>query len=204
MRSFSTVIVVAVVLSGCTEILAQLGLLDIDIPADSYSVAEGRTLQIPVNVSGCDEGSPEGCPTVTWHSDDGCVVGIGTEGIATGVHFGTAVVHAEGSASLRDSAVVTVTQQTPARIELGERFLPISRGSTGLFPVTLLDASDRELHRPATFTSADTTVAAIAGVDPGCGGLWPDGVIVRGVRFGTTFIFSRFDTLVDSVSVTVR
>ena len=202
MRSFSTVIVVAVILSGCAEILAAL-VQDLDIPADSYSVAEGRTLQIPLNFSGCDEASPDSCPTITWHSRDGCVVGIGTDGIATAVHFGTAEVLAEATASLRDSAVVTVTQQTPARIELGERFLPIRPGGTGLFSVKLFDASDHELHRPATFTSADTTVAVIAGVDPGCGGLWPDGVNVRGVRPGSTFIFSRFDTLVDSVSVTV-
>jgi hypothetical protein len=201
MRSFSTVIVVAVVLSGCAEILAALGVTVLDIPADSYSVAEGRTWQIPLNITGCD-GSPDSC--VTWHSDDGCVVSFGTGGTATAVHFGTAVVHVEANdVSLSDQAAVTVTPQSPARIQLGERFLPIAQGATGLFSVKLFDASDHELHRPATFTSADTTVAVIQGVDPGCGGLWPDGVNVRGVRPGSTFIFARFDNLTDSVSVTV-
>ena len=202
MRPFSTVIVLAVVLGGCSEILAQLGIPDFDIPADSYSAAEGRSWEFALSISGCD-GPPSDC--VTWHSDNGCVVSLTTGGTASSVHFGTAVVHVEavGATGGRDSAVVTVTQQTPARIQLGERLLPITRGGTDLFSVKLFDASDHELHRPATFTSADTTVAVIAGVDPGCGGLWPDGVQVRGVRPGSTFIFSRFESLVDSVSVTV-
>ncbi len=201
MRSFSTVIVLVVVLSGCSEILAQLGITVVDIPADSYSVAEGRTWQIPVTVGGC-EGASEDC--VTWDSDDGCVVSFGTGGAATAVHFGTAVVHvAADGLTLSDTAVVTVTQQSPVRLELGERFLPIASGNTGVLSVKLFDASDHELHRPATFTSADTTVAVIEGVDPGCGGLWPDGVNVRGVRHGSAFILARSGNLVDSVSVTV-
>lgn len=203
MRSFCTVIVMAVVLSGCKEVLAALGITTVDIPADSYSVAEGRTWKIPVNVSGC-EGPSEDC--VTWDSGDGCVVSFGTGGAATAVHFGTAVVHAEsadGGVSVSDSTVVTVTQQSPARLELGERFLPIASGATAILSVKLFDASDHELHRSATFASADTTVAVIEGVDPGCGGLWPDGVSVRGVRAGSAFIFGRFAGLVDSVSVSV-
>jgi hypothetical protein len=197
MRSFTTVIVAAVVLSGCSELL---GFLEIDIPADSYSVAEGRTWQIPLSITGC-EGSPDDC--VTWHSDNGCVVSF-SGGTATAVHFGTAVVHVEAvEATMSDSAVVTVTAQSPVRIRLGGQFLPITPGSTGLLSVKLFDASDHELHRPATFTSADTTVAVIAGVDPGCGGLWPDGANIRGVRQGSAFIFARFESLVDSVSVTV-
>src|SRR5882672_1721261 len=111
MRLLGTVVVVAIVLIGCSEILAALR-VSVDIPADSYSVAEGRTWQIPLNISGCDSTLPDDC--VTWRSDDGCVVRFVTGRTATAVHFGTARVDVEavnGAAS--DHAVVTVTQQTP-------------------------------------------------------------------------------------------
>jgi hypothetical protein len=202
MRSLGTVIVVAVVLSGCREVLAALGVTDVDIPADSYSVAEGRTWEIPVNIIGCDS-TPDYC--VTWHSDNGCVVSFATGATASAVHFGTARVDVEAIdlGGGDDHAVVTVTQQTPVRLQLAKRFLPVARGSTAVLSVKLFDASDHELHRPAAFTSADTTVIVVQGVDPGCGGMWPDGVQIRGVRTGSTFIFGRFENLVDSVSVTV-
>jgi len=202
MRSLGIVIVVAVVLSGCSEILAAF-LVTVDIPADTYSVAEGRTWDIPVNISGCDSTNPDDC--VTWHSDHGCIVRFGTGATATAVHFGTARVDvaADGGAS-SDHADVTVLQQTPVRLQLAERLLPLAPGLTGILAMKLFDASDHELHRPATFTSADTTLVVVQGVDPGCEGLWPDGVQIRGVRAGSTFIFARFDTLVDSSAVTVQ
>ena len=122
----------------------------------------------------------------------------------TAVHFGTARVDVQAvGVNLSDHTVVTVTQQTPVRLQLAERLLPLAPGLTGGLAVKLFDASDHELHRPATFTSADTTLVVVQGVDPGCGGLWPDGVQIRGVRAGSTFVFARFDNLVDSSSVTV-
>ena len=200
MRSLGAVIVVAVVVLGCSEVLGALGFTVVDIPADSLSVAEGRTWQIPVIVSGCD--GPE-C-VVTWRSDNECVVSFGTGATATAVHFGTARVDVEAvGVTLSDHAAVTVTQQTPVRLQLAERLLPLAPGLTGGLAVKLFDASDHELHRPATFTSADTTLVVVQGVDPGCGGLWPDGVRIRGVRAGSTFVFARFENLVDSSSVTV-
>src|SRR6266566_3325697 len=66
MRSLGTVIVVAIVVIGCSEVLGALGVTLVDIPADSLSVAEGQTWQIPLNISGCDK-PPDDC--VTWHSD---------------------------------------------------------------------------------------------------------------------------------------
>ncbi|SRR6266513_516432 len=203
MRSLGIVIVVAVVLSGCREVLGALGVTLVDIPADSYSVVEGRTWQIPLSITGCDS-LPDDC--VTWHSDNECVVSFVTGATATSVHFGTARVDVEavdGVGSLSDHAVVTVTQQTPVRLQLGERFLPLAPGVTAVLAVKLFDASDHELHRPTTFTAADTTVVVVQGVDPGCNGLWPDGVRIRGVRAGSTFVFARFDNLVDSSSITV-
>ena len=200
MRSLGIVIVLAVVVTGCSEILAAF-LVTVDIPADSYSVAEGRTWQIPLNISGCD---PSEC-LVTWRSDNECVVSFGTGASATAVHFGTARVDVEAvGGTLSDHAAVTVTQQTPVRLQLAERLLPLAPGLTGVLWVKLFNASDDELHRPATFTSADPTVVVVQGVDPGCEGLWPDGVQIRGVGAGSTFIFARFDTLVDSSSVTVQ
>ena len=202
MRSLSTVIVVAVVLYGCSEILAALGVTDVDIPADSYLVAEGRTWDIPLNISGCD-GSPDTC--VTWHSDNECVVSFVTGATATAVHFGTARVDVEAvGGTLSDHAAVTVTEQTPVKLQLAERLLPLAPDLTGRLAVTLFDASDHELHRPATFTSADPTVVVVEGVYPGCGGMWPDGVQIGGVRAGSTFVFARFDNLVDSSAVTVQ
>src|SRR5882724_1961291 len=139
MRSLGIVIVVAVVVIGCSEILAALG-PTVDIPADSYSVAEGRTWQIPLNISGCD---PSEC-LVTWRSDNECVVSFGTGASATAVHFGTARVDVEAvrSASTKsDHAVVTVTQQTPVRLQLAERLLPLAPGLTGVLWVKLFNAS---------------------------------------------------------------
>jgi len=202
MRSLGTVIVMAVVLTGCSEILAAF-LVSVDIPADSYTVAEGRTWDIPLNISGCDSTVPDNC--VTWHSDNGCVVRFGTGATATAVHFGTARVDVEavnGAAS--DHAAVTVTEQTPVSLQLAERLFPLVLGRTGVLAVTLFDATDHQLRRPATFTSADTTVVVVLGVDPGCGGMWPDGVQIGGVRAGSTFVFARFDNLVDSSAVTVQ
>jgi len=202
MRSLGTVIVMAVVLTGCSEILAAF-LVSVDIPADSYTVAEGRTWQVPVNISGCDSTVPDNC--VTWHSDNGCVVRFASGATATTVHFGTARVDVEvygGSSS--DHADVTVTEQTPVSLQLAERLFPLVLGRTGVLAVTLFDATDHQLRRPATFTSADTTVVVVLGVDPGCGGMWPDGVQIGGVRAGSTFVFARFDNLVDSSAVTVQ
>ena len=202
MRSLGIVIVLAVVVIGCSEILAAF-LVSVDIPQDSYTVAEGRTWQVPVNISGCDSQPADDC--VTWHSDNGCVVRFGTGATATTVHFGTARVDVEvdgGTSS--DHADVTVTQQTPVRLQLAERLLPVAHDGTGVLAVRLFDASDHELRRPATFTSADTTVVVVLGVDPGCNGMWPDGVQIGGVRAGSTFVFARFDNLVDSSAVTVQ
>ena len=202
MRSLGIVIVMAVVLTGCSEILAAF-LVSVDIPADSYTVAEGRTWQVPVNISGCDSTVPDNC--VTWHSDNGCVVRFASGATATTVHFGTARVDVEvygGSSS--DHADVTVTEQTPVSLQLAERLFPLVLGRTGVLAVTLFDATDHQLRRPATFTSADTTVVVVLGVDPGCGGMWPDGVQIGGVRAGSTFVFARFDNLVDSSAVTVQ
>src|SRR2546426_6111770 len=177
MRSLGTVIVVAVVVIGCSEVLAALGVRDVDIPADSYSVQEGRTWDIPLNISGCD-GSPDTC--VTWHTDNECVVRFVSGATATAVHFGTARVDVEAAGgTLSDHAAVTVTQQTPVRLQLAERLLPLAPGLMGKLAVTLFVASDHELHRPATFTSADTTLVVVLGVDPGCGGLWPDALQIR-------------------------
>src|SRR6266576_2951056 len=124
MRSLGTVIVMAVVLTGCSEILAAF-LVSVDIPADSYTVAEGRTWDIPLNISGCDSTVPDNC--VTWHSDNGCVVRFGTGATATAVHFGTARVDVEanGGAS-SDHADVTVLPQTPVKLVLAERLLPLA------------------------------------------------------------------------------
>ncbi len=203
MRSLGIVIVLAVVVIGCSEILAAF-FVTVDIPADSYSVAEGRTWDVPLNISGCDSTNPDDC--VTWHSDHGCVVRFGTGATATAVHFGTARVDvAANGGTSSDHADVTVTQQTPVRLQLAERLLPFPPGTPGVvLAVTLFDASDYQLRRPATFTSADTTVVVVQGVDPGCEGLWPDGVQIRGVRAGSTFIFAQFDNLKDSSSVTVQ
>ena len=204
MRSIGIVVAVAVVVIGCDEIVNEL-LASVDIPADSYSVAEGRSWEIPLDVSGCD-GPPESC--VTWHSDNGCVVSFADGGLpATAVHFGTAVVHVEGTGSVidkSDHAEVTVTPQTPARIDLAGPFTSPAPGQSRVLAVKLFDASNHELHRPATFTTRDTTVAVVQGVDPGCGGMWPDAVQIRAVRSGSTFVFARFDNLVDSVSITVQ
>src|SRR6266576_6656766 len=153
MRSLGTVIVMAVVLTGCSEVLAAF-LVSVDIPADSYTVAEGRTWDIPLNISGCDSTVPDNC--VTWHSDNGCVVRFGTGATATAVHFGTARVDVEAGVTQSDHAVVSVTQQTPVRLKLAERILPLAPGLTGVLFVTLFDASDHELHRSPTFTTADT------------------------------------------------
>jgi len=202
MRSLGAVIVVAVVVIGCSEVLGALGFTVVDIPADSLSVAEGRTWDIPLNISGCDSTLPDDC--VTWRTDNECVVRFVSGATATAVHFGTARVDVEAvGVALSDHAAVTVTQQTPVRLQLAERLLPLAPGLTGGLAVKLFDASDHELHRPATFTSADTTLVVVQGVDPGCGGLWPDGVRIRGVRAGSTFVFARFENLVDSSSVTV-
>lgn len=202
MRSLGIVIVLAVVVMGCSEILAAF-LVTVDIPADTYSAAEGRTWDIPVNISGCDSTDPDDC--VTWHSDHGCVVRFGTGATATAVHFGTARVDvAANGGTSSDHADVTVLQQTPVKLELAERLLPLAHNGTGVLALKLFDASDHELRRPATFTSADTTVVVIQGVDPGCEGLWPDGVQIRGVGAGSTFVFARFDTLVDSSAVSVQ
>ncbi len=201
MRSLGTVIVVDIVVIGCSEVLGALGVTLVDIPADSLSVEEGQTWQIPLNISGCDK-PPDDC--VTWHSDNECVVSFVTGATATAVHFGTARVDVEAGVTQSDHAVVSVTQQTPVRLKLAERILPLAPGLTGVLFVTLFDASDHELHRSPTFTTADTTVIVVQGVHPGCGGMWPDGVQIRGVRAGSTFVFARFDNLVDSSAVTVQ
>ena len=202
MRSFGTVVLVAVILSGCSEIVnALLGTASVDIPADSYSVAEGRIWDVPVDISGCN-GPPDEC--VSWNSDNGCVVSFGSGSTATAVHFGTTVVRVSGDSGGSDHATVTVTEQTPMRLDLVGRVFPLDPGATGVLSVKLFDASNHELHRPLTFTTADSTVLVVSGVDPGCGHLWPDGVQIRGVRVGSTFVFARFDNLVDSVSIRVQ
>src|SRR6266487_5757542 len=144
MRSLGIVIVLAVVVIGCSEILAALG-VTVDIPVDSYSVAEGRTWQIPLNISGCDSLPAADC--VTWHSDNGCVVRFGTGATATAVHFGTARVEvAANGGTSSDHADVTVTQQTPVQLKLAERLLPLALDGTGVLAVKLFDAYDHELH----------------------------------------------------------
>jgi uncharacterized protein YjdB len=169
----------------------------VTIAPTSFQLAQGGTRQLSAVVR-----NPSGTvltgKTVSWRSDNPAVASVSVTGVVTGGATGgvahiTAIVDGIQSNSATVQNTATVADNVPASIAVTPTTLSLANLETAQLTAVVKNAAGKVLVGVAvTWTSPDTTIAAVS----------PTGVVTGGVTPGTITITATAGTVSTTVSVT--
>jgi uncharacterized protein YjdB len=155
------------VLSACSFITGVPSVSRVELSVTPATIAPGQQVQ----ASAAPIGNGGGVVThprrqLSWRSDNDSVASVTAMGLITGISSGrTRITASAGGESKSVEITVRPTPVTKLLINDRTTVLRLSPVVTRLFTTTAVDTAGRVLaDRPATWTSLDTTVAAVTSV----------------------------------------
>lgn len=163
----------------------------VTVAPESTSVVEAKSLQLSAKVQD-KYGNPIGSATIAWVSDSPLIATVSPSGLVKGVAPGFARVTAT-SGGRSGAARIVVVKGIVATVVVSPSQTSISVRDSARLTAVAHDAEGEVLHRTATWTASDQTIAAVSS----------DGTVIA-AQPGTTSVRATIEGKVDSSIVTVR
>ena len=176
-------------------------LASINITPPSASIANGTSVQLTATGIFSDASTQDLTQSVSWTSSDQTKVVVsnapGSQGSATATGVGSATITAT-QAGVSGTAAVTVTAATLTSITITPPGVSLAKGTSQQLTATgtFTDQSTQDLTRLVSWTSSDSTIAAVSNA-PGSRGL------VTGTGAGSAAITAGLAGITGSASVMV-